>query len=102
MSKKLNFSAPPSMVDIGLPFIWLKWFDSIFNRVGSGPLKIEGYSVSSLPTASNPTPASDWGSLVSGSEFSSVIFVYDETGGATLAFSDGTNWRRATDLTIVS
>ena len=31
-----------------------------------------------------------------------IIFVSDETGGATLAFSDGTNWRRATDLTIVA
>ncbi len=31
-----------------------------------------------------------------------VITVYDEVGGYTLAFSDGTNWRRATDLSIVS
>ncbi len=31
-----------------------------------------------------------------------IIFVSDETGGATLAFSDGTNWRRQTDLTIVA
>lgn len=31
-----------------------------------------------------------------------VIYVSDETGGATLAFSDGTNWRRVTDRAIVS
>jgi hypothetical protein len=30
------------------------------------------------------------------------IYVSDETGGATMAFSDGTNWRRTTDLAIVS
>lgn len=30
------------------------------------------------------------------------IFVSDETGGATLAFSDGTDWRRVQDRTIVS
>lgn len=31
-----------------------------------------------------------------------LIFVPDETGGAVLAFSDGTNWRRVTDSEIVS
>lgn len=32
----------------------------------------------------------------------SMIFVSDETGGATIAFSDGTNWRRVQDRVIVS
>lgn len=31
-----------------------------------------------------------------------VIYVSDETGGATLAFSDGTNWRRVSDRAIVA
>ena len=31
-----------------------------------------------------------------------VIYVSDETGGATMAFSDGTNWRRMSDRAIVS
>lgn len=31
-----------------------------------------------------------------------VIWVSDETGGATMAFSDGTNWRRVQDRAIVS
>ena len=31
-----------------------------------------------------------------------VIYVSNETGGAVLAFSDGTNWRRVTDRAIVS
>ena len=31
-----------------------------------------------------------------------MIFVSDETGGATLAFSDGANWRRFRDSLIVS
>lgn len=30
------------------------------------------------------------------------IYVSDEVGGATLAFSDGTNWRRVQDRAIVS
>ena len=31
-----------------------------------------------------------------------IIYVSNETGGATLAFSDGTNWRRVQDRAIVS
>ena len=31
-----------------------------------------------------------------------LIYVSDESGGAVLAFSDGTNWRRVTDRAIVS
>lgn len=31
-----------------------------------------------------------------------MIFVSDETGGAVMAFSDGTNWRRITDRQVVS
>ena len=31
-----------------------------------------------------------------------IVFVSDETGGATIAFSDGTNWRRTSDRAVVS
>lgn len=31
-----------------------------------------------------------------------TVYVSDETGGGTLAFSDGTDWRRAQDRNIVS
>jgi hypothetical protein len=31
-----------------------------------------------------------------------LVYVSDETGGAVMAFSDGTNWRRVTDYAIVS
>tara|TARA_R110000796_G_scaffold163505_2_gene280433 strand:- start:4324 stop:4605 length:282 start_codon:yes stop_codon:yes gene_type:complete len=31
-----------------------------------------------------------------------MIYVSDETGGAVMAFSDGTNWRRCTDRAIIS
>lgn len=33
---------------------------------------------------------------------SHLIYVSDESGGATLAFSDGTNWRRVQDRAIIS
>lgn len=31
-----------------------------------------------------------------------IIYVSDEVGGATIAFADGTNWRRAQDRAIIS
>ena len=31
-----------------------------------------------------------------------IIYVSDDAGGSVLAFSDGTNWRRVTDRTIVA
>lgn len=31
-----------------------------------------------------------------------IIFVSDETGGATLVFSDGTDWRRVQDRAVIS
>jgi hypothetical protein len=51
-----------------------------------GVAKVKSYTVATVPTA-----------VVGG-----IIYVSDETGGATLAFSDGTNWRRTTDLAVVS
>lgn len=52
------------------------------------PVPQPEYLVAALPTASNYE--------------GHTIYVSDETGGATLAFSDGTNWRRAQDRAIVS
>jgi len=31
-----------------------------------------------------------------------IIYVSDESSGAVLAFSDGSNWRRVTDGAVVS
>ena len=88
MSSKINLSPPPSIIDSGLSFAWLRWFEQIFDRLGSGPLKVNGYSRTNLP------PAKDWGNTsVTGEEYSSIIFVHDAaTTGATLAYSDGVNW----------
>ena len=51
--------------------------------------RVASHAVSALPSAS----ASGAGSL---------IFVNDEAGGPTLAFSDGTDWRRVQDRAVVS
>lgn len=50
-------------------------------------LRVARFAVANLPDASIPAR---------------VIYVSDETGGAVLAFSDGTNWRRVTDRAVVS
>lgn len=49
--------------------------------------RVNSYTVAGLPSAS-----------VAGQ----VVFVSNESGGAVLAFSDGTNWRRVTDRAVVS
>lgn len=48
----------------------------------------KSYTVSTVPSASTYPRG--------------VIYVSNETGGATLAFSDGTNWRRVQDRNVVS
>lgn len=53
------------------------------------PPKVPSYAMSGLPSAST------FGA-------GSMIYVTDETGGATLAFADGTVWRRVSDRAEVS
>ena len=54
-----------------------------------GPLRVGGYTVATVPSAAT-------------SGAGAQIYVSDETGGAVLAFSDGTDWRRVTDRAVVS
>jgi hypothetical protein len=51
------------------------------------PLVVPSYAKASLPSAS---PAGQ------------IIYVTDEAGGATIAFSDNANWRRVADRAVVS
>jgi hypothetical protein len=61
--------------------VWVRWFDGLRSILHVAPT----YTVAQLPAAA---PAG------------SLAFVSDESGGAVLAFSDGTNWRRSTDRAI--
>jgi hypothetical protein len=58
------------------------------SRAMNAPLVLKEYAVSTLPSASLWTGG--------------FIYVSDESGGAQPAFSDGTNWRRFTDRSVVS
>lgn len=68
--------------------IWRDWFASIRNVLGFQPLPLKSYTVAGVPDAS----------LYTGH----IIYVSNETGGATLAFSDGTDWRRVQDRAVIS
>ncbi len=60
------------------------------NLVPKSPALIQapGYTVATVPSAATYARG--------------LIYVSDEVGGAVIAFSDGTNWRRLTDRAIVS
>ena len=58
------------------------------DRAMTGPLGLLSVIVADVPDAT----------LYEGS----IIYVSNEAGGATVAFSDGINWRRAQDRVIVS
>ena len=54
----------------------------------TGPVNLASYAVAGVPAAAAYP--------------NSLIYVSDETGGATVAFSDGTNWRRVQDRAVIS
>jgi hypothetical protein len=53
-----------------------------------GPVRVKGYTVAGVPSAAAAA--------------GQIIYVSDESSGAVLAFSDGSNWRRVTDGAVVS
>ena len=66
------------------------YLDEITERLNTllgDRIPLESYTVAGVPPVS---------------EGIGVIFVSDESAGATMAFSDGTNWRRTSDRAIIS
>ncbi len=53
-----------------------------------GVVKVKSYTVAGAPAATSLAGA--------------MIYISDEVGGAVLAFSDGTNWRRVTDRAVIA
>ena len=53
----------------------------------AGPIRPQSYTVATLPSVTGE---------------GQLIYVSDEAGGATLAFSDGTSWRRLSDRAVVT
>jgi hypothetical protein len=65
--------------------------------INLGSLNITGILTPSTLIA----PSYNAGSLPSATRAAQIAFVPDDTGGAIMVFSDGTNWRRFTDRTII-
>ena len=55
----------------------------------TGALRVGAFTLTTLPSAST-------------SGEGALIYVSNATGGAVIAFSDGTNWRRVTDRIVIS
>lgn len=68
---------------------WKTWATALVKFLMAEKIDVglKNFSVSALPSA---TPAGQ------------MIFVSDEAGGAVVAFSDGSDWRRVTDRNVVS
>ena len=69
---------------------WTLWFTSIAKALGANPFQLQPYTVAQA----NALGATAYEGC--------AIYVSNEAGGATLAFSDGTNWRRVQDRAIIS
>lgn len=87
MPNRVLLDPPPTQTDSEFSFIWSRWFESIFDRVGGGPFKLKSYSRTGLP------PAADWGSTSATEGYSSLIFVHNAVQGPSPAYSDGSNWK---------
>jgi len=71
-------------------------------KVGDGSTDYDSlpYFVPSIPT---PLPIHTVANKPNATLYTGAqIYVSDETGGAVIAFSDGTNWRRVTDRAVIS
>lgn len=77
------FGSGPSIADKNGP----AFFAEGASDLSGGVVYFKSYTVSTLPSASTA---------------GGMIYVSNESGGAVMAFSDGTNWRRVTDRAIVS
>lgn len=66
----------------------LKVFDNGI-LISNGSVGLESYTVAGVPSASTHGAGA-------------MIYVSDETGGAVVAFSDGTDWRRVTDRAVIA
>lgn len=72
----------------GSDFSYIEVDHATFRSQFFGPVGLKSYTVGTVPSASTHPNCQ--------------IMVSDETGGATPAFSDGTDWRRYADRAVVS
>ena len=84
-------SQPPPKEAPGKYGIFQPLFSAVYYlwaEFTGGLMRLPSYTVATVPDAATHVRR--------------LIYVSDETGGATIAFSDGTNWRRVQDRAVVS
>ena len=100
--------------------VWTRWFLQVFKRIGgsvgetipevSAAVAATQADVAALDgrvgaleaVVINQLPSHVKTALPSATTAGLMIYVSNEAGGPVPAFSDGTNWRRVTDLAVVS
>lgn len=94
----LNKSRPPELREgenqkyFGQVELWIK---QVYDNL-TGVNDTKSYTVLEL----DDIPASSFDPAITGR--AAFVYVSNEAGGAQMAFSDGTNWRRFTDRAVVS
>lgn len=86
MTRRISLAPPPNNVPDKNHYSWANWFMTLFERLGSGPFKIQGY-----PSTDLPDPK-EWARTSADDPFTSMIFVVGGNDGPVLAYSNGTNW----------
>ena len=69
------------------------WIKQVYDNL-TGVNEAKAFTVVDLPDPASYDPDT--------TGRAAYVYVSDESGGSTLAFSDGTNWRRVQDRNIVS
>lgn len=91
----VQLSPPPNHSEKGIGAIMKLWLNHVYDRLGQGPFMVQGYAKAAMPAPAN------WARTTSPS-FTSLIFVHDATGGAVVAYSNGTNWLRIDTNAVIT
>jgi hypothetical protein len=77
----------PLIIGGTLAPVWNVFFSQIFQAL-NGPFQLASYTVAKVPAAKGNEGA--------------LIYVSNESGGKTVAFSDGAHWLRVQDRAVIS
>jgi hypothetical protein len=94
---KLQLDPPATLRrDESISFVLKRYIESIYTRLGDGPLMQRAYTLDEL-TNDSTLAAALWSD---GAQYSATILY---NNGATLlpAYSDGTNWKLISDNTVI-
>ena len=92
----LNKIRPPALRENGAEKYFADielWIKQVYENL-TGVNEAKAFTVATLPDPADYDPETNGRAA--------FVYVSDESGGATLAFSDGTDWRRVQDRAVVT